>query len=178
MEETNQDIWLKYIKWEWSANQDAHRCRNILCRAQRSHPACKLLYDEFYDLELGRAKHVSNEERLKAVTILYKNQKKHITNVKRLIDVLDKISEYDQTESLQYEIVNDLKTDYFNTELFWDKLAERELKGYVTIKLPSEEKKDIVRTMQPLRTRAERCINVYKAAVQIVNVSSLLLFKH
>lgn len=136
---------------------------DFIVRALRKHPADAYLKCELIDFELsnyGRQPTSVIEDRC----IKIYTDDKFILQVDKLAALLELLSNYPETEKFQRLIMDDLKEKFSNEELYWQVLAQRELKGQITYK--KENVPDNLPISQ--KTRMEVFVKVYEKACELV----------
>ncbi|XP_043477850.1 U3 small nucleolar RNA-associated protein 6 homolog [Leptopilina heterotoma] len=135
--------WHIAAQWEIEESKDLQNARQLLLRGLHFHPSSSLLFIDMYKLELKEAllkqSQGSKTEELptgedgeipkewKRVHVVYEQAFKMVKDIKFVIELLNVTKEFENTESLQNKIVNDMVKEYSNEPLLWDTMARREL---------------------------------------------------
>ncbi|XP_012284127.1 U3 small nucleolar RNA-associated protein 6 homolog [Orussus abietinus] len=181
--------WYIAARWELEENKNTENAKQFLLRGLHFHPESRLLYTEMFRLELAEAPaEVKTEDdqkderkqstddmpiELKRAYIIYQQASKHVKDVKFVIDLLNIMKEYPDTDKLQNKIVNGLVEDYSHEPLMWDTMARRELEGLVR-PCSEESKLGITNTEQTTpRDRISLCNEVYQTAIKKIKTEEM-----
>ncbi|XP_037029458.1 U3 small nucleolar RNA-associated protein 6 homolog [Bradysia coprophila] len=176
--------WLKYIKWERAIRSNETKVRNLLMRALMKHPTSEDLHFEFLDIELANERELSETDVTGNVTLLYTNAIKSLRNdnsvpAERLLTfkaaVLDLLEKFPFTRDLQLMVLKDVHDEHIKEELFWHFLAQRELRGQLTLDEAQnqllDQKVDAEGKSQKLNIK--RCVKVYEGALSKINTEKM-----
>lgn len=161
--------WMKYIKWERTIKTNESKLKNLLMRALHRHPESEELHIEFMDVELSNHRNLPTQNVLDNTILLYNNGRKRISSLSFLATVLDLLNKYTFSKPLQLKILDDMKSMYCNKELFWQILAQRELKGLSTFdEVRNKKLEENESQIQLRKVNILRCVKVYEAGLSKV----------
>lgn len=170
-------------------------------RAQQKHPESQKLYLIFFKIELENKRQSDELEALLHADIVYTSSKKKFTNIDFFIEMLNIVDKFAYANSIQQNILDDMREMFPREEVLWNTLAQRELKGLSTVDCTvdfsgliktedGENKSDDCKVnlkklkiedlssppQHTLRKRIELCIQIYEQAVKIVDTPKMWNF--
>ncbi|XP_066601747.1 U3 small nucleolar RNA-associated protein 6 homolog isoform X2 [Prorops nasuta] len=184
--------WLIAAQWEMEENKNKTNALQYLLQGLFFHPTSQILYIDAIKLELedamSKSKEKEEEEKLtpsisdkdhippelKRVHVLYQQAFKEIKDIKFIVQILDIVNNYKNTEELQNRIISDMIEEYVHEPLMWDTMAKRELKGLVQPSLTNSiEENDDTLEYNSLRDRINSCNKVYQTAVKKIKTEEM-----
>lgn len=173
--------WLKYIKWERAIRSNDTKVRNLLMRALMKHPTSEDLHFEFLDIELANERELPETDVASNVTLLYTNAIKSLCNDKSVpaeklltfrAAVLDLLEKCPFTRDLQLMVLKDVHDEHLKEELFWHILAQRELRGQLTLEEAQKQLLDqnVDTEGKSQKLNIKRCVKVYEGALSKVRI--------
>ncbi|XP_038633822.1 U3 small nucleolar RNA-associated protein 6 homolog [Scyliorhinus canicula] len=178
-------LWIMAAKWEMEDCLSSENARHLFLRALRFHPDSQKVYQEYFRMELMNAEKIQKEKQLLEVArvelakadfpmeilrgqlarVVYKRAIEKVAgNAEFHLSFWTIAANFNFTQELQKEIVEDLQTLHTNHTLTWDFLARRELD---TKSLPTSECSKQAKASDIAR-KEERCWAVYEEAVLTV----------
>lgn len=195
------NLWVFAAKWEYEQCKSVENARQFLLRGIRFHPESKILYTEFFKLELEFSQ-MKNEEvqnkinkhnwipdetteqiiKGKLAEAIYESSVKKIQDVDYKVNLLTLAKNYQNSENIQNKIFSDLMKNHSEDELTWDTMAKRELEGVffegasVEGQEPMEIDLEKDRESKTLKGRIQRSVDVYEGAVKKLNTPKMWSF--
>lgn len=192
-------MWIRAILWEYNENFNDERVKNLLLRAQQRHPESQNLYLTFFKIELENKRKSEEIEALQHADIVYTSSKKKFTNIDFYIEMLNIVDKFSYANSIQQNILDDMREMFPREEILWHTLAQRELNGLSTVDCTvdftgliksedaankGEDNKVNLKKLKiedlsgpaqhTLRKRIELCIQIYEEAVKVVSFHQIL----
>lgn len=140
------EVWVAAAKFELEENENGDTARKLLLRGLRFNPNSKLLYREFFRMELMFAECLSNESTMSITELkaelkhgnkikkgdvaaaVYRSAIENIPDAEFILSLLPICEQFDFTENIVNSIYDDLEKKFADSELAWTALAERQLK--------------------------------------------------
>lgn len=185
------DVWNRAILWEYNENNQDHRLKGLLLRAQQRHPESQKLYLTFFEIELENKRKADEQLALQHADVVYSNGKKKFTHIDYFIELLKIVDKYPYARPIQQTILDDMRNLFPLQELLWHTLAQRQLNGLSpnddtmdmteAVKREGEDNKDNIAkwtdpsTLEPhtLKKRIELCVQLYDASVGRLNTTQM-----
>lgn len=154
--------------------------KGLLLRAQQLHPEHQRLYLTFFQIELENKRQAEEELVLQHANVVYNNGKQKFNDIAFYIEMLKIVDKFEYADSIQQQILSDMRETFKHDEFMWHTFAQRELSGQSTanfiqwIRNDGEPNKiDSVKSEDTLfvtRKRIDLCVKVYEEAVKEVGV--------
>ncbi|XP_058799936.1 U3 small nucleolar RNA-associated protein 6 homolog isoform X2 [Phymastichus coffea] len=185
--------WHIAARWELEENKNFENARDFLLKGLHVHNNSQLLYTTIFKLELdyvqSKTKNAESKTEntnaesnndldmqsiLRKAYLIYEQAFQKVKDVKFIVELLNILQEYKNTEKLQHKIVNDIIVEYPHEPLMWDTMAQRELKGLIQPTCNNENSM-VVDGSEPVsvRDKISNCYEVYQIAVKKIKTEEM-----
>lgn len=195
------EVWIRAILWEFNENFNDERVKSLLLRAQSRHPESQKLYLTFFQIELENKRQSEKLEALQHADIVYSSSKKKFTNIEFYIEMLNIVDKFSYANSIQQNLLDDMREMFPREEILWHTLAQRELNGLSPVDCTvdfsgliksengenkTEDNKVDLKKLKiedlssppqhTLRKRIELCVQIYEEGVKAIDTSKMWNF--
>lgn len=163
------DIWLRYIDWNRNtAKKSAASSIDIATQALRIAPRHEELHFELMNIvlsQLDKTATSGNVSVLQEARVIYENAHHKVQKISICLKMLDEATKYHPLAvSLEKQILADMLKHYLREPMFWNAIAQRELKCQITYS------ETVVRNSAH---KYNACVDIYKTAVESVRNDEL-----
>lgn len=110
-------------------NYDMDQVQKKILNAKMLHPNSLELNQKIFEIELENKCQQKEHEALRRAKNVYSNCREKYKNFDAYWQYLDIADKFNHAETLQDTILNDIRMSFSNNEKFWNKYAQRKLKG-------------------------------------------------
>lgn len=132
----NLEAWKVATAWYADEQKDLYTALTVINKAITIHKDSQHLHTEAIKLQLSIVNELDNDEKEKSEVCgkIYADFiGKFVNDVKFLIQILDILSKYPFTLSVQNLVIDKLKESPSDQDLVWHTLAQREMRGMLMI---------------------------------------------